>query len=195
MQLILPNSAGNVTRPTSIHMHPRSPEEGYQATEAYDPMWRKVLVPPQFLQLICPMAEEIRESIQASRKDNLSGAYQYWNMVIQLRPYEFQLALLQASAGSPTDIALIQNTILQKAPGDLYQIVSNKGQTIRNLTQMLERRTAVLSPTQGFSMSTYHRQALQFSSPPSTPAEVRTGQNAVNVPSFLHLGQCWPLRP
>ncbi|KAJ6600862.1 hypothetical protein B0H10DRAFT_1958552 [Mycena sp. CBHHK59/15] len=105
---------------------------GYQAEETYDPVWRHVHVPEQFLRLICPNAEEIHESI--ANKANLSGAANYWLMVMDLRPYAFQASphlyptqlkianassvraiLLQAKAGNPIDLVNIQNAILQKA--------------------------------------------------------------------------------
>ncbi|KAJ7874800.1 hypothetical protein B0H14DRAFT_92324 [Mycena olivaceomarginata] len=33
---------------------------GYRADEVYDPVWRKVIVPPQFLALVCPMADNLK---------------------------------------------------------------------------------------------------------------------------------------
>ncbi|KAJ7154733.1 hypothetical protein C8R46DRAFT_442730 [Mycena filopes] len=169
---------------------------GFQATELYEPIWQKVLVPPQFLLLVCPMAEEIREKIKESGLANLSGADQYWDMVIKLRPYLFQcgaaifqkcpksaifrlpafsdpdvinwmkstfpsdLALLTAHKGSPTDLAQIQNVILQRALENMYGALSAQEKTIRNLSKTIERRTTALSPTQGFSSSAYHRQGM-----------------------------------
>ncbi|KAJ7449320.1 hypothetical protein B0H11DRAFT_2332305 [Mycena galericulata] len=61
---------------------------GYQFDEIYDPPWRHVHVPTQFLPLICPKAEEIRDSVQ--NRENLFGTFGYWSMVIDLRPYAFQ---------------------------------------------------------------------------------------------------------
>ncbi|KAF8130928.1 hypothetical protein K438DRAFT_1643350, partial [Mycena galopus ATCC 62051] len=180
---------------------------GYKATEEYDPVWRKVAVPAQFLRLICPMAEDIRQTIRDAGKDNLSGANHYWEMVIALRPYAFlcgaaifqkcprsslfrlpaladrdvrnwmkntfpvDLVLLQASAASAPDIEAIQNTILRHALENLYRVVETQERTIRDLMQTIQRRTAVLSPTQGFSMNSYQRQALALTSTstPTTP--------------------------
>lgn len=39
---------------------------GYKAHEVYDPVWRHVHVPEQFLTLMCPMAEEIHDKIVTS---------------------------------------------------------------------------------------------------------------------------------
>ncbi|KAJ7756996.1 hypothetical protein B0H16DRAFT_1314634 [Mycena metata] len=203
---------------------------GYQATEIYEPTWQKVHVPPHFLRLVCPMAEEIR-----SGKSHLSGADKYWEMIIELRPYLFQcgaaiyqkcpksaifrlpaftdpdvlhwmkttfptqLISVQATAGSPTDLALIQNQILQQSLENMYTMLRTQEKTIRDLTKMLERRTAALSPTQGFSDTTYHRQgaslariyvhstysylfaAQRFSSPPPTSTA------APSTPVVIHL--------
>ncbi|KAJ7432722.1 hypothetical protein B0H11DRAFT_2260185 [Mycena galericulata] len=117
---------------------------GYQFDEIYDPPWRHVHVPTQFLPLICPKAEEIRDSVQ--NRENLFGTFGYWSMVIDLRPYAFQcgaaifqkraeldeddvpseLTLLQARAENPLDLAMVQNAVLQKALEDLYKIVTHK---------------------------------------------------------------------
>ncbi|KAJ7756085.1 hypothetical protein DFH07DRAFT_1027777 [Mycena maculata] len=61
---------------------------GYQVDEPYDPIWRHVRVPEAFLQLICPMAEEIYASVAG--KENLSGAANHWLMVMELWEYLFQ---------------------------------------------------------------------------------------------------------
>ncbi|KAF8816577.1 hypothetical protein BYT27DRAFT_7229903 [Phlegmacium glaucopus] len=61
---------------------------GYKVHEVYDPVWRHVHVPEQFLKLVCPMAEQIHAEVVG--KDNLSGTTNYWAMVISLRPYLFQ---------------------------------------------------------------------------------------------------------
>ncbi|KAF9072256.1 hypothetical protein BDP27DRAFT_424984 [Rhodocollybia butyracea] len=61
---------------------------GYKAHESYDPIWRHIRVPEAFLLLMCPMAEEIHESIVG--KKNLNGAANFWKLIIDLRPYLFQ---------------------------------------------------------------------------------------------------------
>ncbi|KAJ7727166.1 hypothetical protein B0H14DRAFT_2640954 [Mycena olivaceomarginata] len=58
---------------------------GFKIEETYDPIWTRVHVPQQFLELICPKAESIRDEI--ANRANLSGAFNYWQMVIDLRPY------------------------------------------------------------------------------------------------------------
>ncbi|KAJ7488582.1 hypothetical protein B0H11DRAFT_2406669 [Mycena galericulata] len=61
---------------------------GYRDDEPYDPVWRHVPVPEQFLQLVCPIAESIVERVQG--KPNLCGTTNHWQMIIKLRPYLFQ---------------------------------------------------------------------------------------------------------
>ncbi|KAJ3821428.1 hypothetical protein F5880DRAFT_1582041 [Lentinula raphanica] len=61
---------------------------GYKAHETYDPPWRHVRVPERFWPLVCPMAEEIHDSVIGKR--NLSGAANFWKLVMDLRPYLFQ---------------------------------------------------------------------------------------------------------
>ncbi|KAJ3730396.1 hypothetical protein C8R42DRAFT_650031, partial [Lentinula raphanica] len=61
---------------------------GYKAHETYDPPWRHVHIPEQFLLLVCPMAEAIHDSVVG--KQNLSGAANFWKLVMDLRPYVFQ---------------------------------------------------------------------------------------------------------
>lgn len=62
-----------------------------------------------------------------------------------------ELISVQANAGSPTDLALIQNRILQQSLENMYRMLSTQEKTIRDLSRILKRRTAALSPTQGFS--------------------------------------------
>ncbi|KAJ7237509.1 hypothetical protein C8J57DRAFT_1247075 [Mycena rebaudengoi] len=58
--------------------------------ENYDPIWRHVHVPEAFLSRMCPNAESILEKIEGT--NNLTGASNYWQMLIELRPYKFQCA-------------------------------------------------------------------------------------------------------
>ncbi|KAJ7926482.1 hypothetical protein B0H13DRAFT_1599594 [Mycena leptocephala] len=73
---------------------------GYQADEVYDPIWRRVRVPPQFLLLVCPMAESMLEKVAGN--EHLSGAFHHWEMAIELREYLFQCgaAIWQLVPGS-----------------------------------------------------------------------------------------------
>ncbi|KAK7014627.1 hypothetical protein R3P38DRAFT_3205541 [Favolaschia claudopus] len=176
---------------------------GFKVNETYDFVWTRVHVPPQFLLLICPDAERIRDEI--ANRENLSGAFNYWQMIIDMRPYAFQsgaalfqscpksalfrlpafqdedvrnwmkttfpeeLTLLHAQAGDPADLLLVQNNVLRKALEDLFKICTSSDTKLVRLTALLERRTSALSPAQGFSTTAYHRNALAFSSSPSTP--------------------------
>ncbi|KAK7007235.1 hypothetical protein R3P38DRAFT_2554066, partial [Favolaschia claudopus] len=173
---------------------------GYKVDETYDPVWTRVHVPPQFLLLICPDAERIRDEI--ANRENLSGAFNYWQMIIDMRPYAFQsgAAIYQScpksalfrlpafqneDAGDPADLLLVQNNVLRKALEDLFKICTSSDTKLVRLTALLERRTAALSPVQGFSTSSYHRNALAFSSSPSTPPRAASGTTR-SSPIILH---------
>ncbi|KAJ7933678.1 hypothetical protein B0H13DRAFT_1855921 [Mycena leptocephala] len=174
----------------------------FEVEETYDPVWTRVHVPQQFLELICPKAESIRDEI--ANRANLSGAFNYWQMVIDLRPYAFQcgaaifqkcpksalfrlpafcdtdfrtwmqstfpseLSLLQVKEGSPADLLLIQNAVLRKALEDLYKLANIGDAKLTKLTELFERRTAVLSPAQGFSIGSYHRNESNLFETPLT---------------------------
>ncbi|KAJ7846294.1 hypothetical protein B0H13DRAFT_1646807 [Mycena leptocephala] len=73
---------------------------GYRQEAVYDPIWRRVRVPPQFLLLVCPMAESMLEKVAGN--EHLSGAFHHWEMVIELREYLFQCgaAIWQLVPGS-----------------------------------------------------------------------------------------------
>ncbi|KAJ7098524.1 hypothetical protein B0H15DRAFT_945042 [Mycena belliarum] len=167
---------------------------GYRADEQYDPIWRHVRVPEPFLVLVCPVAEEILESVAG--KPNLSGTANHWQMIIDLRPYFFQcgaavyqkwpkssifrlpafrdpdvlnwmkatypseLSVLQANAGNPVDLERIQNTHLRVALEEVRNLLSTQTLELKKMVTLLQRRTAVFSPAQGFSASNYHRQAI-----------------------------------
>ncbi|KAJ7463292.1 hypothetical protein FB451DRAFT_464369 [Mycena latifolia] len=170
---------------------------GYRVDEQYDPIWRHVRVPERFLLLVCPIAEEILESVAG--KPNLSGTTNHWQMIIDLRPYLFQcgaaiyqkwpqssifrlpafhdsdvlnwmkttfpseLAVLQANAGNPVDLERIQNTHLRVALEEVRNLLSTQTLELKKMVTLLQRRTAVFSPAQGFSTSSYHRQAIAAS--------------------------------
>lgn len=68
--------------------------------------------------------------------------------------------MLQAKEGNPADLLLVQNAVLRKALEDLYRIANIGDAKLTKLTELLERRTAVLSPAQGFSTGSYHRNGL-----------------------------------
>ncbi|KAJ6483022.1 hypothetical protein DFH09DRAFT_1253099 [Mycena vulgaris] len=68
-----------------------------------------------------------------------------------------QLTLLGASSGNPVDLTRIQNDFLRSALEELRGISSEQKIELKKLRELLERRTAVLSPAQGFSAAVYHR--------------------------------------
>ncbi|GLB44253.1 hypothetical protein LshimejAT787_1601830 [Lyophyllum shimeji] len=163
---------------------------GYKAHEIYDPVWRHVHVPEVFLMRVCPDAEAIHSDVVG--RENLSGAANYWSMVITLRPYLFQcraalyelypksalfklpaftspdvknwmttrfrtdLMMLRANAGSPVDLQRIQNHTLQLALEEVRTLLAMQVSMMTKHFQQQERRTAVLSPTKGFSQEVYH---------------------------------------
>jgi hypothetical protein len=72
--------------------------------------------------------------------------------------FRTELVALQAAAGSSVDLARLQNEVLQRALEENRYLLQDQKVQIEKLMQMIQRRTAVLSPTQGFSMQTYsHR--------------------------------------
>ncbi|KAF8870466.1 hypothetical protein BD779DRAFT_1681089 [Infundibulicybe gibba] len=73
--------------------------------------------------------------------------------------FRTELTLLQAKAGSPLDLARIQNESLRLALEEMRSLLSVQATELVKLNQKLERRTAVLSPTQGYSMETYRATA------------------------------------
>ncbi|KAJ7202449.1 hypothetical protein C8J57DRAFT_1622921 [Mycena rebaudengoi] len=109
---------------------------GFRVDESYDPVWRHVRVPEQFLSLVCPMAEEIHAKIVD--KVNLSGAANHWAMVQHLRPYVFQCgaALMQkcpdsAIFGLPALAnADVRNWMKTEFPTQLSLLQANAGSPV-----------------------------------------------------------------
>jgi hypothetical protein len=102
---------------------------GFKVEETYDPVWTRVHVPPRFLGLICPKAESIRDEIASScynyhspnslliyftDRANLSGAFNYWQMVIDLRPYAFQVSLEALAPQTLFDVPLVRSCNIPK---------------------------------------------------------------------------------
>ncbi|CAA7268276.1 unnamed protein product [Cyclocybe aegerita] len=141
---------------------------GFQPHETYKPIWTKVKVPDQFLQLVLLMAEE--NLCLVDGRENLVGAANYWKMAIRLRPYLFQCAaaiyqiLPQSSmfhlpALAQDDLFLvahverIQNEMVRKV---IEQLCQQHGATqtsvqqlalgIEKLMAKVDRRTLQWSP-------------------------------------------------
>ncbi|KAJ7930277.1 hypothetical protein B0H13DRAFT_1858907 [Mycena leptocephala] len=94
---------------------------------------------------MCPDAESILEKIEGTQ--NLTGASNYWQMVIELRPYMFQCAaaIYQVQTQSALfKLPALQNPDVRKWMSEVFE-------------QKLERRTTVLSPAKGYSNETYTR--------------------------------------
>ncbi|KAJ7246695.1 hypothetical protein C8J57DRAFT_1360119, partial [Mycena rebaudengoi] len=86
---------------------------GYKVHENYDPIWRHVRVPEPFLSLMCPDAERILDNIEGTK--NLTGASNYWQMVIELRPYMFQV-------GRPLHFSFHCHCLIFQCAAAIYQV-------------------------------------------------------------------------
>jgi hypothetical protein len=73
------------------------------------------------------------------------------------------LVLLKSQAGDPIEIERIQNDLLRQAFNNVSALLSEQTLQIKILTEKLDRRTSVLSPTKSFSVDTY-QQAFEISS-------------------------------
>ena len=67
------------------------------------------------------------------------------------------LALLKAQAGDPLESERLQNSLLQRALDNMYGLLAEQTLQIKMLSEKLDRRTAVLSPTKSFSVDMYQR--------------------------------------
>uniref|UniRef100_A0A8H8CI32 XPG-I domain-containing protein n=1 Tax=Psilocybe cubensis TaxID=181762 RepID=A0A8H8CI32_PSICU len=152
---------------------------GYKTHEVYDPLWRRVHVPEAFLNLVCPIAEDIHAKIVG--RANLSGAANYWAMcgaaIYQKYPesalfrlpalanpqvqhwmkteYPTSLAHLQANAGSTVDLERIQNNLLRLSLEEMRALLATQAAELKEMRLLIQRRTDVLSPTKGFSNLSY----------------------------------------
>ena len=79
-----------------------------------------------------------------------------------------ELSALQAAAGSSVDLAWIQNEALRQALEENRCLLQDQKIQMQKLIQMLQRRTVVLSPTQGFLTRTYTQQGKAFRVSPFT---------------------------
>ncbi|KAJ7268872.1 hypothetical protein C8J57DRAFT_1608900 [Mycena rebaudengoi] len=73
-----------------------------------------------------------------------------------------QLVILQASDENPVDLSRIQNESLRIALEEIRSIADAQRIELRKLRELLGHRTAVLSPAQGFSATTYHRNGMHL---------------------------------
>lgn len=69
--------------------------------------------------------------------------------------FQTELAALRVAAGSSIDLARLQNEILRRALEETRSLLQDHKVQMEKMMQMIQRRTAVLSPTQGFSTQTY----------------------------------------
>ncbi|KAK7053211.1 hypothetical protein VNI00_003830 [Paramarasmius palmivorus] len=134
---------------------------GYKVHEVYDPVWRHVHVPEQFLALVCPMAEDIHESIcgaaiyQEVPNSALFKLPALANTDVRnwmKNTFPSALSVLKAAAGSPVDLQRVANEAIRQALEESRVINSE----LKREVQRLVRRTSILSPTTGFSLDSYH---------------------------------------
>ncbi|KAJ7198510.1 hypothetical protein GGX14DRAFT_374030, partial [Mycena pura] len=189
---------------------------GFDVDEDNEPVHTRIPVPNHFLQLVCPMAEEIHSKLKG--KLNLGGAAHFWQMIIQLRPYLFQcgaaiyqkhpnsalfrlpafkdrdvkywmkttfrdsLTLLEASEGDPFAQLRIENHLLNTSYKEVSLRLGDLNQQMKLLMNTVLRRTAALSPTKGFSTSTYYEPSQLVNGPatPSRPATLRPDRHGGN---------------
>ncbi|KAF4607636.1 hypothetical protein EYR38_001709 [Pleurotus pulmonarius] len=75
--------------------------------------------------------------------------------------------------GSPVDLQRLENELLQQSLESIRSLAAHQASEIRALRLLFERRTSALSPTQGFSVETYHQSFSQLSGPtPISPQHV-----------------------
>jgi hypothetical protein len=76
--------------------------------------------------------------------------------------FHTELAVLRAAAGSSVDLARLQNEILRQALEETRCLMQDQKVQMEKLALMMQRRTTVLSPTQGFSSQTYSQRSRIF---------------------------------
>jgi hypothetical protein len=74
--------------------------------------------------------------------------------------YQSELSALRAQEGSPIDIQRLQDQLLRTALEELRALQAKNSSEIGSLLQLVNRRTAALSPTKGFSTQSYQRSEL-----------------------------------
>lgn len=100
--------------------------------------------------------------------------------------YRTEITLLAAKAGSPADLARIETECIRDALQRVITIQEKTHQELVLLREQLGRRTAILSPTQGFSMENYVRR--RSSCPLFSSSSTSAGSGArLNDPSPLIL--------
>lgn len=76
--------------------------------------------------------------------------------------FRSDLSILKASAGSPVDLQRIENETIRVALEEQRVLLSSQATQLKRLTDIIQRRTTVLSPTQGYSQEQYVCSGAQF---------------------------------
>jgi hypothetical protein len=79
--------------------------------------------------------------------------------------YPADLCVLQAAAGSPVDMARIADAALRQSLKERRAQLSSQQVKMTHMMQLVERRTAVLSPAKGYLNTPYAASCRRYSLP------------------------------
>ncbi|KAJ7826943.1 hypothetical protein B0H13DRAFT_2440063 [Mycena leptocephala] len=152
---------------------------GFKVKETYDPVWTRVHVLQQLLspfarkprvfgiERICLELSTTGRWLSTCTPPDFSCDIPKMPQICPLPAFRnpdvrnwmestfpSELSLLQAKEGNPADLFLVQNTVFRKTLEDLYRMANVGDTKFTKLMELLERRTVVLSPVQGFSIAT-----------------------------------------
>ncbi|KIM35282.1 hypothetical protein M413DRAFT_32634 [Hebeloma cylindrosporum] len=106
----------------------------------------------------CPNSEIFKQLPALANRD-----IQNW----MATTYRSELCALQAQEGSAIDIQRMQDRMLRTALEEVRALQAKHTNEIGSLIQLMKCRTAIFSPTKGFSTESYHRSSL-FDCHPTT---------------------------
>jgi hypothetical protein len=76
--------------------------------------------------------------------------------------YPSELSVLQANAGSPIDLARIQNEALRLSLEEVRVLLTSQSTKLSTMLELVQRRTAVLSPAKAYTNEMYARTGRPF---------------------------------
>ncbi|KAF8185814.1 hypothetical protein K438DRAFT_2154636 [Mycena galopus ATCC 62051] len=160
----------------------------YRADEVYDPIWRNVRVPEAFLKLCgAALLQKCPNSIIFKLPALANRHVQNWMKT----DFPTQLSVLQASIGNPIDFARIESDHLRIALEELRAISNAQWVELKKMRELLERRTAVLSPAQGFSTATYYG---NDGVPPASPLVIHLDEHNTETGTYRTEDDDLPIR-
>ncbi len=74
--------------------------------------------------------------------------------------FPVELKKLEDNASNPVDLARVQNEVLRQALERMNDTIQRQSVELSKLHEILDRRTAVMSPTKGFSLETHHERGM-----------------------------------